>query len=123
MTEKSYEKLTLLILSFFLLIGSVILYVRHSRPFHYVTVEKNAIKEEYTLQKVEEMIKEERRIDINKATQEEITLIPGIGPTLSERIIVYRQDHGSFERTEDILEVEGIGPKKFEKIKEYIRID
>ncbi|MBC7263093.1 MAG: helix-hairpin-helix domain-containing protein [Chloroflexi bacterium] len=59
-------------------------------------------------------------VDINRATAAELETLPGIGPALAERIIVYRQTHGPFTRIEDIQEVSGIGEKTFEKIKDLI---
>lgn len=61
-------------------------------------------------------------INLNTATPEELESLPGIGPELAARIIEYRNTHGPFVKTEDILMVSGIGPKTFEKIKDLITI-
>lgn len=61
-------------------------------------------------------------ININTASQKELEELPGIGPTLSQRIIEYREKNGYFQAIEDIKKVSGIGDKKFEAIKDLITI-
>ena len=67
------------------------------------------------------MVKEKNgRININKASAEELQKLYRIGPATSQRIIDYRQSYGDFETIEEIKEVKGIGDKIFEKIKDQI---
>lgn len=61
-------------------------------------------------------------ININTASQKELEELPGIGPTLSQRIIDYREKNGYFQTIEDIKKVSGIGNKKFEAIKDLITV-
>jgi competence protein ComEA len=49
-------------------------------------------------------------LDINRATAEELTALPGIGPALAERIIAYREANGRIGSLEDLDNVSGIGP-------------
>lgn len=62
------------------------------------------------------------RIDLNSATLEQLMLLPGIGETLAQRIITYRETVGPFRQTEDLLNVEGIGRDSLSEIQNYIRI-
>ncbi|PKM75997.1 MAG: competence protein ComEA [Firmicutes bacterium HGW-Firmicutes-15] len=62
------------------------------------------------------------RVDINSASAQDLDGLPGIGPTLAQRIIEYRNSHGAFARIEDINEVSGIGDKKFTDIKDLITV-
>lgn len=62
------------------------------------------------------------RIDLNSATVEQLTLLPGIGETLAQRIITYRDTVGPFKRTEDLLNVKGIGRDCLSEIQNYITI-
>ena len=61
-------------------------------------------------------------VNINKAGLEELQNVRGIGPALAERVIQYRDEHGRFERPEDLVNVRGIGEAKFQKIKSQISI-
>ncbi|MCR5230737.1 MAG: ComEA family DNA-binding protein [Solobacterium sp.] len=60
------------------------------------------------------------RISINTGDIEALTLLPGIGDATAERIILYRESNGSFQIPEDLMNVKGIGPAKFEKLKDLI---
>jgi comEA protein len=66
---------------------------------------------------------EGKTININTATKNELISLPGIGDTMAERIIIYRNDHNGFKKTEDIMKVKGIGKKKYEKLKKYITVN
>ncbi|MEO0071815.1 MAG: helix-hairpin-helix domain-containing protein [candidate division WOR-3 bacterium] len=61
-------------------------------------------------------------ININTATQKELEALPGIGPVIAQRIIEYRNQVGRFRAKEEILRVKGIGPKKYQAIKDKITI-
>ena len=62
------------------------------------------------------------KIDINKATAEDLQKISGIGPSLAEKITNYRNSNGKFSSIEELKNISGIGDKKFESIKEYITV-
>lgn len=62
-------------------------------------------------------------ININTATASELEALPGIGPTLAKRIVEYREQHGPFLSTEDIINVSGIGPGTYERIKDLITVE
>ena len=62
------------------------------------------------------------KININTASADELSILPGLGTEISERIIAYRQKHGPFLSIDEITNVDGIGDKKFEAIKDYITV-
>lgn len=61
-------------------------------------------------------------ININLATQADLEMLPGIGPTTAEKIIAYRDANGPFATIEAIMDVPGIGEGKFDAIKELITV-
>lgn len=61
-------------------------------------------------------------IDINTASQAELESLPGIGPTTAQKIIEYREANGPFLNPEDIINVSGIGPGTYERIKDLITV-
>jgi competence protein ComEA len=63
------------------------------------------------------------QIEINSATQEDLQRVPGIGPTLAARIIDFREEHGPFERIEDLLNVQGIGVRTLERMRPYLKVE
>ena len=60
------------------------------------------------------------KVNINTADSAALESLPGIGPSLAQRIIDHRQTQGPFERIEDIMEVSGIGDATFEGIQDLI---
>lgn len=63
---------------------------------------------------------EEGRLDINTATAEEFQELNGIGEKLAERIITYRNEHGTFMAVEELTLVSGIGESLMEDIMDEI---
>ncbi|OGP96629.1 MAG: hypothetical protein A2Z39_01360 [Deltaproteobacteria bacterium RBG_19FT_COMBO_46_9] len=66
---------------------------------------------------------ESAKIDINKASAEELMQIKGIGESYAQRIIEYRETNGQFNQIEDIMKVKGIGSKLYESIKDKITVN
>jgi len=66
---------------------------------------------------------EANKININTASVEELTQLKGIGPNHAAKIIAYREKNGPFKTPEDLIQVPGIGPKTFEKIKDVIVVE
>lgn len=62
-------------------------------------------------------------VNINKATVEELCMLPGIGQTKAENIIRHRESTGLFEKPEDIQQVTGIGESLYLQIKDKIYIE
>ena len=61
------------------------------------------------------------KVSLGAATVEQLDQIDGIGPTLAERIIEYRTEHGGFRSLAELREVEGIGEKRFEGLREALQ--
>jgi len=61
-------------------------------------------------------------IDINRASVEDLTEIPGIGKSLAQRIVDFRDEHGPFKRVDDLLKIRGIGEKSLEKIRPHVKV-
>ncbi len=75
-------------------------------------------------QKVEKKVeKVVSAININKASAEELMQLKGIGEEYAKRIVEYREQQGMFKVPEDIMKVNGIGPKTFESIKDQITVE
>ena len=62
------------------------------------------------------------RININTATAKELQTLRGIGPTMAQRIVEYRQTSGRFTTVEELTNVKGIGEKTLEKIRDNIAV-
>ena len=60
-------------------------------------------------------------ININTASKDELMLLPGIGETYAERIVIHRQDHGRFRSIDELSKVKGIGKKTLVRIRDFIR--
>ena len=61
-------------------------------------------------------------ININTASLEELDTLPGIGPSLAQRIIDYREENGPFISPEDVINVPGIGAGNYERFKDLITV-
>ena len=66
--------------------------------------------------------KSEGKININRASAEELQKLKGIGPSTAKSIILYREEYGAFSEIEEIMNVKRIGEKTFAKIKEQITV-
>ncbi len=61
------------------------------------------------------------KVDINTATMEELQALPKIGPKTAKAIVEYRKMH-SFKSVDELINVKGIGDKKFEKLRPLITV-
>lgn len=61
-------------------------------------------------------------LDPNISPADSLELLPGIGKVLADRIVEYRHNH-KFEELLDITNIEGIGARKFERIRPYLKIE
>ena len=60
------------------------------------------------------------KVNLNTATAEQLTALPGVGPKLASRIVEYRQKSGGFKSVQELLNVQGIGEKNLQKIQGYL---
>jgi competence protein ComEA len=65
----------------------------------------------------------QRRININTAAANELETLPGIGPSLAERIIEHREGFGPFRRTEHLIIVRGISDRRFRALRDLVAVD
>jgi len=66
--------------------------------------------------------REPQKIDINRAEEWMLKALPGIGETLAQRIVDYRQQNGPFRNTNELTGVAGIGTTTYEQIKHLITV-
>ena len=62
------------------------------------------------------------KVNLNTATVEQLTTLPGVGPKLAARIVEYRQKSGSFRSTQELINVRGIGEKSFAKMEAWLSV-
>jgi competence protein ComEA len=60
------------------------------------------------------------KLSLAQASQEQLEELDGIGPTLAKRILEYRDENGGFRSLDELKEVEGIGEKRFESLREAV---
>jgi competence protein ComEA len=61
-------------------------------------------------------------VNLNSATVSQLQSLPGIGPATAQKIIQYRREHGSFSSVDELLAVKGIGSKKLQALRKYLRV-
>jgi competence protein ComEA len=61
-------------------------------------------------------------VDLNQASESELTAVPGIGPATAQRILEFRKEHGPFTQVDDLLKIKGIGEKSLEKLRPYVKV-
>jgi competence protein ComEA len=60
------------------------------------------------------------KVNINSASVEQLSALPGIGPKLAARIVEYRQKSGAFKSVQELMNVKGVGEKNFEKLQAHL---
>lgn len=64
----------------------------------------------------------EEPININTATAEELTELPRIGDVTAARIVEWREENGPFATTEELMNVQGIGERVYERIRPHVTV-
>jgi competence protein ComEA len=83
---------------------------------------KDDAKKKTTAPKTAVTTSDTAKVNINKASEEELTRLVGIGPAKAEAIVKYRKDNGNFKNPEDLMNVTGIGEATFKKNKDRITV-
>lgn len=59
-------------------------------------------------------------VDVNAASVDQLVAVPGIGKSLAQRIVDFRQKNGPFKSVDELLKVQGIGEKSLEKLRPHL---
>ncbi|PHQ33549.1 competence protein ComEA [Rhodopirellula bahusiensis] len=62
-------------------------------------------------------------IALNSSDARELSLLPGIGPKLADRVVRHRDSHGPFGSVEDLLAVHGVGPKLLQSLRPWVHVN
>jgi len=83
-------------------------------------------KEEATSQEAQLNVsnnKDNKKVNLNKASLEELKQVKGLGAKRAQDIIDHRENNGKFKSVDELKKVSGIGAKTLEKLKEYVTVD
>jgi competence protein ComEA len=67
-------------------------------------------------------LRDGQRLDVNRASADELTLIPGIGPKLAQRIVDERARRGGFTNLTELRSVRGLGPKIWLRVEPFVEL-
>jgi competence ComEA-like helix-hairpin-helix protein len=120
------EAYALTLLVFFLLAGSTVQYCQHYRaspaPVE-PSVPVSAPNPAGQAPAEPSPAANARKVDLNTAGAAELEALPGIGPVLAGRIIVYRSTHGHFGSVRELLNITGIGEKRYAALRDLVCVE
>lgn len=61
-------------------------------------------------------------VNLNTATAAQLEALPGIGPSMAQRIVTHREKNGPFKKLEDLMNIQGIGEKSFLKLRPLLTV-
>lgn len=64
-----------------------------------------------------------QRVDLNRASRNELMQLPGVGPAMADRIVAHRESNGRFSKVEDLDHVPGIGDATVSKLRIWVKVD
>lgn len=62
------------------------------------------------------------KVNLNRATADELQTLPGVGPVLAQRMVEWRKAHGRYRTVDDLQEVKGIGRKRLEQLRPLVTV-
>jgi competence protein ComEA len=67
-------------------------------------------------------VKAASKVNLNRASADELQILPGIGPVLAQRMVDWRKAHGRYRTVDDLQEVKGIGKKRLEQLRPLVTV-
>lgn len=113
------ERAVVLFLAAALAVGSAVLLVRRVEP----AADGSSWAADGECRQPAVRAEPEWPVDLNSATEQELTALPGIGPVRAAAVVELREDRGRFSSVEELLEVKGIGPKTLERVRPLVSLD
>ena len=62
------------------------------------------------------------KVNLNRASADEMQALPGVGPVLAQRMVDWRKAHGRYRTVDDLQEVKGIGKKRLEQLRPLVTV-
>jgi competence protein ComEA len=66
--------------------------------------------------------KSSSKVNLNRASADELQTLPGVGPVLAQRMVEWRKAHGRYRTVDDLQEVKGIGKKRMEQLRPLVTV-